>query len=264
MQKTSFDIIVFLIIVNGLIITMILFLVTIIFLNRKKQELYGKNIQDLKLQYEKTILDTRLEIQEQTFQHISREIHDNINLSLTLAKLNLNTLLDDPVQSDSKIKSSVDLLSKSINELSSISKALNSDLIIQQSLLESLRDEINRITLASRIEVNFKILGEPVFLNSQKELIIFRIIQEAFNNIIKHSMAESSTLLLNFTEDSLVVEITDNGKGFNTHLEFSKSKAGLKNMQNRVKFLGGNMKVESVEEKGTQLIFKIPYTNNDN
>src|SRR5258705_12103501 len=68
------------------------FIVSILFIYRNKQVAYFETIEKLKLDHEKNILNVQLEIQEQTLQHISREIHDNISLSLTLAKLNLNTL----------------------------------------------------------------------------------------------------------------------------------------------------------------------------
>ena len=67
------------------------FVMSFLFIYQRKQISYFETIEKLKLDHEKDILKTQLEIQEQTLQHISREIHDNINLSLTLAKLNLNT-----------------------------------------------------------------------------------------------------------------------------------------------------------------------------
>ena len=77
----------------------------------------------MKLDYEKNLLHTQLEIQEQTLQHISREIHDNINLSLTLAKLNLNTFdWNYPVKAKNKIDSSLQQISKAIVDLSDLSK----------------------------------------------------------------------------------------------------------------------------------------------
>ena len=68
------------------------FVMSFLFIYQRKQISYFETIEKLKHDHEKNILKTQLEIQEQTLQHISREIHDNINLSLTLAKLNLNTL----------------------------------------------------------------------------------------------------------------------------------------------------------------------------
>src|SRR5688572_5986756 len=91
-QKTPYDIAVFLVIVSALIVVMIAFIISMLYLYRKRQQQFEKNLEQQKLDYENSILNTRLEIQEQTFQHISREIHDNITLSLTLAKLHLHTM----------------------------------------------------------------------------------------------------------------------------------------------------------------------------
>ncbi|MDZ4810972.1 MAG: histidine kinase [Bacteroidota bacterium] len=146
MQKTPYDIVIFLVVVAGLIISMVAFIVSILYLYRKKQKLYEKNMEQLKLDHEKTILTTQLEIQEQTFQHISREIHDNISLSLTLAKLQLHTFdWSDKEGSTNKMNFSIDLLTKSIAELSDISKGLNADIIIQHGLLQAIEEEVHRL-----------------------------------------------------------------------------------------------------------------------
>src|SRR5678815_5083890 len=107
MQKAHYDIVLFLSVCTFLILLMAGFIVTILYLYRKKQLAYYKTIEELRLDYEKNLLHTHLEIQEQTLQHISREIHDNIGLSLTLAKLNLNTLdWDHPSKTKIQIESS--------------------------------------------------------------------------------------------------------------------------------------------------------------
>ena len=92
MQKTPDDIIIFLLVTTSIILVMAGFVITIVLLYRKKQISYQKDIDHIKAEYEKAILNTQLEIQEQTFRNISKEIHDNIGMSLTLAKLNLNML----------------------------------------------------------------------------------------------------------------------------------------------------------------------------
>jgi two-component system, NarL family, sensor kinase len=91
MQKTTNDIIIFLIVVSALIISMVLFIILMLYQYRKKQAQFQIDLEQIKLDHEKTLMTAQLEIQEQTFQHISREIHDNISLNLTLAKLQLNT-----------------------------------------------------------------------------------------------------------------------------------------------------------------------------
>jgi signal transduction histidine kinase len=87
MQNTHYNVMIVILASAILILLMASFIITIFFLYRKRQLAYYKAIEELRLDYEKSLLRTQLEIQEQTLQHISREIHDNINLSLTLAKL---------------------------------------------------------------------------------------------------------------------------------------------------------------------------------
>src|SRR5690242_15669353 len=171
MQETPYDIIVFLIIVSTLIIAMVAFIISILYLYRKRQHQFEQNLEQQKLDSEKSILNTQLEIQEQTFQHISREIHDNITLSLTLAKLQLHTLdWKNKEEAHEKIENSISLLSNSINELGDISKSLNANIIIQQGLIQALDGEIRRIRQADPFMIEFVLKGAPVYFDAQKEL----------------------------------------------------------------------------------------------
>src|SRR6266513_24872 len=91
-MQTNDQIRLFLIVTTLLILFLVALISTILFLYQKKRIAFIKNFEEVKIDYEKNLLKTQLEIQEHTFQNISQEIHDNISLSLTLAKLNLNTL----------------------------------------------------------------------------------------------------------------------------------------------------------------------------
>ena len=92
MQSGKNDIIIFLLVTTVIILLLTGLIISLIYMYQKKQLTYQQNLEKLKLDHEKNLMAAQLEIQEETFQHISREIHDNINLSLTLAKLHLNTL----------------------------------------------------------------------------------------------------------------------------------------------------------------------------
>jgi signal transduction histidine kinase len=221
--------------------------------------IFLENLKNAQANYENNLILSQLEIQEQTFQHISREIHDNISLSLTLAKLQLNTFdWNDREKSVIKMESSIQLLGKSIAQLSDISKSLNADIIIQQGLLQALEEEMQRIRQADQFELLYEVKGSPVFMDSNKELIIFRIIQEAFNNVIKHAKASVVQLQLDYCPDQLQILISDNGRGFDPERNRNGGNAGLKNMETRASILKGEMQVFSSAESGTNLIFTIP------
>ena len=261
MQKGINDIIIFLIAVSALILLLVAFIIVMLYLYKQKQSHFLQNLEQIKLDHEKQLLSTQLEMQEQTFRHISREIHDNISLSLTLAKLHLNTIdRENTKELIGKINSSIELLGQSIHDLSDISKSLNADIIIQQGLIKALEIEIERIRHAGNLTIKFKLTGTPFYLESQKELIIFRIIQEAFNNIIKHAYASTVQLNLHFNLRSLNVCLSDNGTGFNPKDPelWRKNAAGLKNMEARIQMIKGSMQLNSKPGFGTSISFFIP------
>src|SRR6187455_1329952 len=145
MEETTYNITAFLLTVTLLILLMAGFIVVLLYFYKKKQIAYLKTIEIINHDHEKNLLKSRVEVQEQTLQNISREIHDNISLSLTLAKLQLNTLdIHDKNKTGQAVSSSVDLLSKSINDLSDLSKSMNADTIAQEGLIDALKNEMAR------------------------------------------------------------------------------------------------------------------------
>src|ERR1044072_9069648 len=139
MPGEKHNIIIFIIITSLFILILIAFIVFILFLYQRRHIAYQKGLETLKSDFEKTLLTTQLEIQEQTLQNISREIHDNIGLSLTLAKLNLNTIeWKDLIQSKEKVSGSINSITQAIVDLSNISKALHTDFIKEHGLLGAL------------------------------------------------------------------------------------------------------------------------------
>jgi signal transduction histidine kinase len=234
-------------------------MIVMVFLYFRKQYDYYESVCRLQLAHEKSILAARLEIQEQTLHHVSREIHDNISLSLTLAKSHLNTLnWEDPLSSYNKVHSSVTLIGESIHALSDISQSLNAELIIQDGLVNALKGEISRIREIGSFKVDFFVTGSPVFMATEKELIIFRLVQEAFNNIIKHARAGCARLLLHYDKNELEIKVSDNGVGFILSSRSGDRRAGLQNMECRIKMLGGKMTIRSVVNLGTVINYTLP------
>ena len=215
MQETHYSITIFLLLVTLLILILGGFILTVLFLYRKKQIAYLKELESIKSEFERNLLRAQLEMQEQTFQNISREIHDHICLNLTLAKLNLVTIEhDNKHHFTNKINSSVEILGKSIHELSDISHSLNPEIIESSGLIATLELEIEKMKKLNLFQITMSMNGNPVYMDSHKELFIFRIIQEAFNNILKHAKATNVLLQLYFHEDHIEAKIEDDGTGF--------------------------------------------------
>jgi len=254
-----------LVITSTLILLFLLsFIVAILFLYRKKNTLYFKQLEDVNNNHEKNLLQTQLEIQEQTFQDIAREIHDNIGLSLTLAKLQLNTIdYSDLLKIREHINSSVDLIGKSINDLSDISKSFNSEAIKTNGLYNTLKIESEKINGSGKHLVEFIEKGNIVFLDANKELILYRIAQEALNNVLKHADASRIWIKLIYDTTHISLSITDNGMGFDKdEIEIYRSgqvHTGLNNIRNRTKTLNGSVVITSKPGNGTSVCITAPY-----
>jgi two-component system NarL family sensor kinase len=252
----------FIIITTLFILILIFFIVFILFLYQRRQISYQKGLEMLKSDFEKTLLTTQLEIQEQTFQNISREIHDNIGLSLTLAKLNLNTIdWNNAGHSQEKVGGSINFISRAIEDLSYISKALHTGFIEENGLLKALELEINKIQKLGIFNIRYDVTGSPVYMQTQKELVIFRIIQEVLNNCIKHAEATALEVLLNYQNDFVDIQLIDNGKGFSRRstIDQTGKGTGLMNIVKRAAYINGTCQINSFPGKGTTVHLKIPY-----
>jgi two-component system, NarL family, sensor kinase len=206
--------------------------------------------EQLKVDFEKQILESKLEIQEQTFRHISQEIHDNIGQVLSLAKLTLNNLYASPPEVlKEKIDSSRDLIGKAIVDLRNLSKSLNTDYIKEMGLLRSVEYELEMLGKASSFDIELNTDGTMYRLEHRQELIIFRIFQEVLQNIIKHSNASRIQVLFCYQPESFHLEIADDGKGFdvsrlNGNVKDS-SGMGLRNIDYRAKMIAADFSVTS-------------------
>lgn len=260
MHTTTKEIIIFLVISTTIILLLTSLIVTLIYLYRKKQLDYFRNIERMKIDYEKNQLKLQLDIQEEAFQNISREIHDNIGLSLTLAKLHLNTLNTNQAPASILI-SSINLITKAIEDLSDISKSLNSEAISDHGLFNALKNEIEKLERTEKYKIQYEVTGATEFIDCQKELVLYRIAQEALNNIIKHSKASQISVKLNYTEDFVELTLLDNGIGINwSYVEKERGKkimAGLNNMQKRAKMLNGKCEITS-DDWGTKVCVIVP------
>lgn len=258
MLKAPTDfIIVFIIISVLLILALAVFISIIIYRYQQKQNTYFKEIEILKSSHENALLQSQLEIQEQTLQNISRELHDNIGQKLTLAKLHLNTLAFDDIDSvAAQVIDSVSIISDAINELSDLSHSMSSEIILNNGIIKALEYEKLQLEKSGLFTIYLETTGDPVYLDGNTELVLFRIVQEALNNIVKHASATVIQIHMHYDNTNLSIEVNDNGRGFNTANPVNG--AGLLNVKKRTAMLGGELKISSYKSKGTAIIIKIP------
>jgi len=263
MQNTDFRVIfVSIVAMTVLILITICFVVTILFIYERKQFTFYKGLSQLRMDYEKDLLKTHLEIQEQTFQSISSEIHDNIGQVLTLAKFHLNSLSNvESEKTSSQLKDSIDLISEAISDLSDISRSLSSEIIVNNGLIRALEFEFERINHIASIHIDFKVVGECFYLDLNKEILIFRIIQEALSNVVRHANAPNVEITLIYDDHILEIEISDDGIGFDPINKRDGKiylNAGISNMQKRAKIMGAVFTIKTSKGRGTVVKIIIP------
>lgn len=250
------SLIIFTVCIVLLLVLFCTFIVNIIYRYQQKQNIYYKELEELKIKHGNDLLRAQLEMQEYTFQNISRDIHDNIGQKLSLAKLYLNTIpysLAHPLQI--RIESCVGIISEVISDLSDIARSMSSEVILNNGLIKGIELEVGQLQKSGIYKIEFNINGNSVFLESEKELILFRIIQESLHNIMKHAEATKIGIQLNYNCKSLSLKINDNGKGF---INEKKSEgSGLINIRRRAAVLDGIFLINSGKE-GTQLSITIP------
>ncbi|HVM88218.1 MAG TPA: ATP-binding protein [Puia sp.] len=246
-------------VISILLVTgMAAFIAWILFIYQKKQNAFQAQLETIRDNNEKEMLRTQLEMQEQTFQYISQEIHDNVGQFISLAKLHLNTInLDDKKSSAEQIEHSTEMLGKALDDLRDLSKSLSSEMIKNTGLVRAIELQVSQLKKAGIHQVSFDMEGTYSYMDEQKEIILFRIMQEAVNNTIRHARADSIKVSLLCTPEYLALKISDNGRGFNLN-KLTGNGNGISNMKKRAKLIEGTLDIES-GESGTVVTIKISY-----
>jgi two-component system, NarL family, sensor kinase len=221
--------------------------------------LHDRTYKQAMSRYHQTLLTSKIEIQEQTFNKISQELHDNIGQLLVIAKMQVN-ILQDSCSDNDKTEEVKKTLGIAINDVRNIAKTLSSDSIIRNGFIKTIEEELARINKSGIIKTVFTVQGNVRKMEDPKALILYRIIQEVIQNIIKHSLSTEMNIGVAFREEELEINIKDNGKGFNVEEQLSIGKGmGLKNIVDRTQVIGGYVKFGSKEGEGTKVLMVLPY-----
>jgi signal transduction histidine kinase len=200
-------------------------------------------------------------IQEQRLE-ISRELHDSVGSQLTFIISILDNMKNAPVKLENTFEKKIDNLSgyanNSISELRDTIWALNTENLtlaeLETRILNFVKDASESV---ESINFDFKNNSVTNFqLTSKQGINLFRVVQEAVNNAVKHSKASQINIILDENENQLSMKIQDNGKGFD-YEEKRKKSFGLTNLQNRIKELKGDFEVIS-NQNGTTILISIP------
>lgn len=253
MQKDKLELIVSVLAVTFFVLLLVTAVVLLfrIYLKRKNNLLLEK--ERMAIQFEQTLLQSKVEIQEETFTHISRELHDNVGQVLSLVSINLNTL-NAPAEAD-KLTLMDDLLTKAMADLRNLSHSLDADYIRVNGWTGPVHKLLLYLQNTGKYSTDIMIEEDLPAIGSDRPIILFRMIQEVINNITKHSGADSIFFKAESRNNDLIITIRDNGKGFDTRS--ASAGAGLRNLENRSRMINGSVILVSEPGKGTTVIISI-------
>ncbi len=223
----------------------------------EKKKLESQLIND-QLRKQKTISQATIEAQEKERSMISAELHDNVNQLLMSAKLHIGAAKNNENQNELLDNASKYLL-QAVEEIRSLSKRLNTSIIKVVGLHDSIMDISRNIKLFNDIDVTVQIDKKVVEkLSHKQQLVIYRIIQEQSNNIIKYSRASATSFILTEKNNTCHLVVSDNGIGFDKEKQ-KPNGIGLINMFNRVDAYNGTMEIITYPDNGCTINVTLPY-----
>ncbi|MAT44642.1 MAG: hypothetical protein CL609_20095 [Anaerolineaceae bacterium] len=189
---------------------------------------------------------------------LARELHDEIGQYLTALKLRLS-IEDFPTKEDQqRILHAQELVNELINKVRQISLDLRPSMLDDLGLLSTLIWFFERYTQQTEIQVIFTQNIERQRFSSNVEITAFRIIQESLTNVARYAEVEFVMVKIEFVKNQLLIELTDEGKGFNQEHLVNEQGSGIMGMRERVRLLQGELSIKSSEGMGTQIKVTLP------
>jgi signal transduction histidine kinase len=204
-----------------------------------------------------------LQAQENERRNVANEIHDEIGQTLTALKLSLEMMPDlPPHQAKARLADSLDLVTETIAQVRALLQNLRPPMLDQLGLLPTLEWHFKRYTAQTQVRVKFTRNGSGPRFATDIEIAAYRIVQEALNNIARHSGVKQARVSLFYDGGTLGLEIEDRGAGFNPGSVLSRGAgSGLSGMIERAAALGGRCAIQSSPGKGTFLRVDLPVEN---
>ncbi|MBV8327435.1 ATP-binding protein [Chryseobacterium sp.] len=225
---------------------------------KQRDELHALALEKEKQNSKISTLTALLEGQEQERGRLARDLHDGLGGLLSGTKHQLSYLdLHHSENIEEGISKSIDQLDGAVEELRRVAHNLMPDLLMKYGLKVAIQDFASRIS-NNALDIHTEFISYSNSISQEKQLILYRIIQELVNNAIKHANASEIIIQISEEENTLNLTVEDNGDGFDpANLNIRKT-AGFHNIELRIQFLKGTMNITSELNIGTSIELQIP------
>ncbi|MFK8059183.1 MAG: sensor histidine kinase [Polaribacter sp.] len=235
-------------------------LLTFFFFSRKKiveKELEKKT---LEVNHQKEMISSIIVTQEEERKRIAQDLHDDISSKLNVINLNANLLKDGELKPEEYAFVNDAILTatdKTLESARKIAHNLLPPILEKFGLKEAIEELADGFSNSRKITIDYNLEYPKGYLLPEKELHLFRIVQELINNSVRHGKAKNSTLDINCTNKNLLFTYSDNGSGFDAKNTNHQKGLGMKNIESRVAILKGNHTIKTAKNKGFKIIITI-------
>lgn len=202
-----------------------------------------------------------IEAEEKERKRIAADLHDGVGQLFSAVRMNLSSLMDRAVLTNAAEKALAEktlaMVDESCKGVRTIAQQMMPNILLKTGLAAAIKDFVNKID-SQHLKINMEAYGLEERLDNNVEIVLYRVLQECVNNVIKH--ARASRLDINLTREGRDISVTieDNGIGFNAADKMKFAGIGLKNIITRVKYLKGSVDISSDQNKGTLVAIYIP------
>lgn len=222
----------------------------------KDKVLQEEQIRFLERQQQVVSLQSMINGQETERTRIAKDLHDGLGGLFSTIKMLFSTLQHErkELQQDPLFTKSYEMVNTASEEVRRVAHNMMPEVLIKLGLVQATQELCNSISAGKLLNVSMQSYGMDKRLNSSTEVMLFRIMQELLNNIIKHSHATEAIIQFNRDGNRLSVTVEDNGRGFNLSETDGKTHAGLSSVESRVSYLNGKLSIDSQQEIGTTVM----------
>jgi signal transduction histidine kinase len=223
-------------------------------LAKQQDELQQQRISELEKDRQLVAVDSMLKGQEEERSRLAKDLHDGLGGLLSGVKFSLSNMKDNLVITPDNMavfERSLDMIDASIKELRRVAHNMMPEILTKFGVDEALKEYCNSVNATKLLTVKYQSVGMDARLDKSIEIIVYRIVQELLNNILKHASASEAFVQLVRETSRLNVVVEDNGKGFDTSMLENSKGAGWINIRSRVDYLKGQLDIHSEKDKGT-------------
>lgn len=225
-------------------------------LAKQQEELHRQRIRELEKDRQLIAVDSMLKGQEEERSRMAKDLHDGLGGMLSGVKLSLGAMKGNIILSEDNTRRFANVLEQldhSINEMRRVAHNMMPEALVKLGLQQAVQDYCDGLNESNNLVFKTQFYGLDKRLDTSSEIVVYRIVQELLNNVVKHASATEVLVQLMRHDKNLNITIEDNGKGFDVNAINTKQSVGLSNVRSRVDYLKGQLDIQSSPGGGTSI-----------